>query len=63
MSDLSQILTEVSTPEDHWNPKVKDSSSKIDGFMATYTYFKTKMGVAGLVFEPHPPNIEYLHNF
>ena len=35
-SDLSQILTEVSTHEYYWNPKVEDSSSKIDGFMATY---------------------------
>ena len=35
-SDLSQILTEVFTHEYYWNPKVEDSSSKIDGFMATY---------------------------
>ena len=34
-SDLSQILTQVSTQEHYWNPKVKDSSCKIDGFMAT----------------------------
>ena len=32
--------------------------------MATsiYGYFKTKMGVAGLMFEPHPPNFENLYN-
>ena len=24
---------------------------------------QTKMGVAGLVFEPHPSNFENLHNF
>jgi hypothetical protein len=28
-----------------------------------YLYFKTKMGVAGLTFEPHPPNSETLYNF
>ena len=26
-------------------------------------YFKTKMSVAGVVFEPHPPNFEDLYNF
>ena len=33
---------------------------KIDGFTAT---FKTKMGVAGLMLEPSPPNFENLYNF
>ena len=28
-----------------------------------YLYFKTKMGVSGLMFEPHPPNFEKLYNF
>ena len=28
-----------------------------------YLYFKTKMGVAGVIFEPHPPNFENLYNF
>ena len=28
-----------------------------------YLYSKTKMGVAGLIFEPHPPNFENLYNF
>ena len=28
-----------------------------------HLYFKTKMGVAGLMFEPHPPNFEKLYNF
>ena len=26
-------------------------------------YLKTKMGVASLVFDPHPPNFANLHNF
>ena len=39
------------------NPKGDDSSFKIDGFMAT------KMGVAGLIFEPLPPNFENQYNF
>ena len=55
LSDLSQILTQISTHEYYWNPKVEDSSCKIDGFMA-------KMGVAGLMLEPNPPNFENLHN-
>ena len=25
--------------------------------------FQTKMGVAGLIFAPHPPNSETLYNF
>ena len=47
------------------NPKGEDSSSNIDGFIATSKFenFKTKMGVAGLIFEPHPPNFENLYNF
>ena len=28
-----------------------------------YLYFKTKMGMAGLIFEPHPPNFENIYNF
>ena len=28
-----------------------------------YLYFKTKMGVAGLMFEPHPPNFEIYTTF
>ena len=44
-------------PKSYLNPKEEDSSYKIDKFMAT------KMGVAGLVFEPHPPNFENLYNF
>ena len=24
---------------------------------------QTKMGVAGLIFEPHPPNFENIYNF
>jgi hypothetical protein len=33
------------------------SSCNIDRSMAT------KMGMAGLMFEPHPPNFENLYNF
>jgi hypothetical protein len=44
------------------NPKGKVSSCNIDGFMATYIS-KSKMTVAGLMFEPHPPNFEKLYNF
>ena len=44
-------------PKSYLNPKEEDSSYKIDKFMAT------KMGVAGLVFEPHPPNFENFYNF
>ena len=28
-----------------------------------YSYSKTKMGVAGVIFVPHPPNFEKLYNF
>ena len=28
-----------------------------------YFYSKTKMGMAGVIFEPHPPNFENLYNF
>ena len=44
-------------PKSYLNPKEEDSSYKIDKFMAT------KMGVAGLVFEPHPPNFEIFTTF
>jgi hypothetical protein len=27
-----------------------------------YLYIKTKMGGAGVIFEPHPPNFENLYN-
>ena len=37
----------------------KDSNRRIYG----YLYIKTKMGVAGLIFEPHPPNFENQYNF
>ena len=41
------------------NPKGEDSRCKIDG----YLYIKTKMSMAGLIFEPHPPNFENQYNF
>ena len=28
-----------------------------------YLYIKTKIGVAGLIFEPHPPNFENVYIF
>ena len=28
-----------------------------------YLYIKTKMDVAGLIFQPHPPNFENQYNF
>ncbi len=47
------------------NPKEEDSSSNIDGFIATSKFqnSKSKMGMAGLMLEPHPPNFENLYNF
>ena len=45
------------------NPKEEVSSYNIDEFMATYLCFKTKMGIAGWIFEPHPSNFEILYNF
>jgi hypothetical protein len=44
----------------YWNPKVEDSSCKID---ESKTKSKTKMGVEGVIFESHPPNFENLYNF
>ena len=29
----------------------------------TPLYSKTKIGIAGVIFEPHPPNFENLYNF
>ena len=39
--------------------------SKRRGLQLQYgcLYLKTKMGLAGLMFEPHPPNFENLYNF
>ena len=31
--------------------------------MYGYLYIKIKMGVAGLIFKPHPPNFENQYNF
>ena len=45
------------------NPKGEDSSCKMVRFIATYSYFKTKMDVAGLIFELHLPNFENQYNF
>jgi hypothetical protein len=28
-----------------------------------YLYIKTKMGMAGVIFEPHPPNFKNIYNF
>jgi hypothetical protein len=36
LTNLSQILTEVSTPEYYRNPKGEDSSCNIDEFRAIY---------------------------
>jgi hypothetical protein len=30
---------------------------------ARTVYYKTKMGVEGVIFESHPPNFENLYNF
>ena len=40
-------------------PQSEDSSCKFDGFMVTYTpKLKWALGMAGLIFEHHPPNFE-----
>ena len=48
--------------QNYLNPKGEDSSYKIDGFMTT-DKSKTRIGVAGLIFQPHPPNFENQYNF
>ena len=47
------------------HPKEEDSSSNIDRFIATSKFqnSKTKMCLAGLMFDQHPPNFEDLYNF
>jgi hypothetical protein len=42
---------------------VEISKNLFNIIVYSYLYSKSKMGVAGVIFEPHPPNFENLYNF
>ena len=49
-----------------WNPKRRQSYPTwphYDQALYGYLYIKTKIGMAGLIFQPHPPNFENQYNF
>ena len=64
-SELNQkwFMLELSCKNNVFYPIFQLFESKSRRRIYGYLYFETKMGVAGLMIEPHPPNFEKLYNF